>query len=818
MVCNHLIGGNSYRIDAKSVTFNSKDGIKVENLLITEDNTPLFFAKSLFVEFNLWNFLNRNKSIISKISSFQTQMESSGLNLFFSNIDLSVINRKQILCNLNSRILSTDFNCKGIINPEDIKSYYKPKLEVKNRLSYLDYIKNSDFPKNVSWNVFFNIANTGYFDANTRNSLSINDGIISSNFNLRKNSFNVDSFINEIDIPSDFQNLNFRNIQLNGSYIKQADNSFEPKFSLGAEKILFDGVINGEVNKLDLDISFSEKNPWLRLYSSNNDKNCSILISKLGSKNSIRGFCNLNPDSQNLKLSKDENLLSFFSGKKIKLKFIDSLNLHDQQFSPFYLIANKVSVLNSPEGNFSFRGQVNHDLSLKVEDAIGHLGKCKVRGSFSQEWFPHLYQFNLIGNCFPPDINNWLGKWWKKIWIDFDFQNNIPFGDFKITGEWGGGSLNSKTFGIVDSGVLSYKGCETNSSKIEVRVDSNSTYLRFKSLSHSKGNLMGAIEFPRIHTRSPKLLNFQIDGVYPLDSGRSVFGNEFKKSIADLNCSAIACNVKGTIYRQNSGFNRNNTFIAKFSNLESFYFNGVKFDKIEGILESEGNNLSGYVSKFELCDGTGSINFDLTSKNQSKYLSFDLALNDVSKNEFIDEIRKSVNTAWPQDSIKIADSNSSMWINNADKGRVSLNLQARGPFDNFLQFEGTGKLSVSEKKISQINILGGISNEISKLPIPFPDGALSFNQLIVPFELINESVVFDNLEIKGPISKITAKGSVNLATQNLDVFANVHLAGNLPIPLIGTLIEYADPLSNLTEIQITGPVYDPKWKILLSPE
>ena len=70
---------------------------------------------------------------------------------------------------------------------------------------------------------------------------------------------------------------------------------------------------------------------------------------------------------------------------------------------------------------------------------------------------------------------------------------------------------------------------------------------------------------------------------------------------------------------------------------------------------------------------------------------------------------KSVNAAWPQDSIKIADSSSSMWINNADKGRVSLNLQARGLFDNFLQFEGTGKLSV-RKKISQINILE-VSNE-----------------------------------------------------------------------------------------------------------
>ena len=32
----------------------------------------------------------------------------------------------------------------------------------------------------------------------------------------------------------------------------------------------------------------------------------------------------------------------------------------------------------------------------------------------------------------------------EKIWIDFDFQNSIPFGDFKITGEWGGGSQNQK--------------------------------------------------------------------------------------------------------------------------------------------------------------------------------------------------------------------------------------------------------------------------------------------------------------------------------------------------------------------------------------
>ena len=180
MVCDNLIEGNLYRIDANSVTFNSINGIKVENLIISENNAPVFLSKSFFVEFNFWNFLNHNKSIISKISSFQSQMESKGLSLFFSDIELDIINSKQILCKVNSNILSTDFSCKGFINPNDFKLYYKPKFEVKNQLSYVDYIKNSNLPKNVSWDVFFNIDNEGYLHAYTRSSLSIKDGIISS--------------------------------------------------------------------------------------------------------------------------------------------------------------------------------------------------------------------------------------------------------------------------------------------------------------------------------------------------------------------------------------------------------------------------------------------------------------------------------------------------------------------------------------------------------------------------------------------------------------------------------------------------------------
>ncbi len=106
----------------------------------------------------------------------------------------------------------------------------------------------------------------------------------------------------------------------------------------------------------------------------------------------------------------------------------------------------------------------------------------------------------------------------------FFFQSKNPIGDFKISGIWGGEIGNSRTIGFVDSGLLIYKGFTITNADIEVEVDSNSTKIKSDNIVHDKGNLAGSLTFPRKHLNSPVFLSFQIDGQYPLNDARTIFG------------------------------------------------------------------------------------------------------------------------------------------------------------------------------------------------------------------------------------------------------------------------------------------------------
>ena len=58
------------------------------------------------------------------------------------------------------------------------------------------------------------------------------------------------------------------------------------------------------------------------------------------------------------------------------------------------------------------------------------------------------------GQCYPPDIKNWLGgiKYGR-----ISYSGEIPHGDFKISGIWGGDIGNSRTLGYIETAELKYK-------------------------------------------------------------------------------------------------------------------------------------------------------------------------------------------------------------------------------------------------------------------------------------------------------------------------------------------------------------------------
>ena len=126
-------------------------------------------------------------------------------------------------------------------------------------------------------------------------------------------------------------------------------------------------------------------------------------------------------------------------------------------------------------------------------------------------------------------------------------------------------------------------------------------------------------------------------------------------------------------------------------------------------------------------------------------------------------------------------------------------------------------MRIEDKNLKEIHFFGILSEKLSLLPIPLPLGSLNFNTLEGIFRLDKKILHTDNLELTGIFSKLSNKGSVNLESGIVDISSKLHLIGNIPIPIIKQIVNFADPLSRIAEIKLTGHWYTPDWKIQINP-
>ena len=70
-------------------------------------------------------------------------------------------------------------------------------------------------------------------------------------------------------------------------------------------------------------------------------------------------------------------------------------------------------------------------------------------------------------------------------------------------------------------------------------------------------------------------------------------------------------------------------------------------------------------------------------------------------------------------------------------------------------------------------------------------------------------------KLSGPLSVLLAKGELNWPTGIIDLIAELQIVGNLNIPLIKQIVNFADPLSKISKIKIIGPWENPDWTVHL---
>lgn len=764
------------------------------------------------------NFFSLNLNNIKILDIKKLNINKSGNKYTFKNISIQRIENK-------IKFYFEHFNKFSIVKfsgtiVEDKLKYLIKSLNVKeNESNYLTSIFDKivetqskripiDNKKlqilvncNIDNNITLNIHQTNY----TQNDLKYLTGLTGM---IKFPIHEPQNIIFSLSIKD--QIIYFENSSLNISNLilkrKKSDNHFVNNLYhsfISFQKLILSDKIIGDLPGFNMYVN-EDSDTFKTLFISDTKESTvsnELTYNSREKKYKLSGTSRFIPKNFNLFYNDNNQSVRIIDGDELIINLTNNNNF----ISLIDINTINFSVFDSPPGDFEGKGTLDNNFSFKFLKSKFKMGNSIVEGSYAQEFYPLHYSFNVSGVCDPNDLNNWMGDWWKTIWSDFQFyQDSLPYGNFAIDGIWG---QNDKTtlIGSVKTDALTFRNLKLKQTDITVKLDENSTEISTPKIIHNYGIIMGSIKFLR---RNDKLssLTYYLDGNLPINDGTKVFGSVVEDYLNDFNTSDINIISSGTIPLQLNEANKtsveNSSYEINFSAEENGTWNGVYYDTIRGKIISVDNNLTIHLTNI-VSEGTGlSIKANFT---EAESYSLSLNLKDAPIHKIINSIidyeissGKSISTS-PHD------------LNKNLTGSVNLSFNGSGILEDSSSLKGSGKITVNDKNLRQIHLLGTLSESLNILPIPLPIGTLNFNKLSGHFNLENDHIYFDDLSLTSLLSKLSSSGSINFNSGTIDFTSNLNIVGNL-FPIIDRI----DPLSIISDIKLSGHWENPNWKIQLS--
>ena len=832
---------NGIAFHYSNIDFSLPNKLKVERLTVRKDGSPVIEVKDLSLKSSLLRLAWFEPGDLERVQAEEIHFYSPDLDrpiLSFTDTQIKKNGKSQHLISSSILIEQKVISLRGVIDFHYLRSLFAKKVlksaenPVDRLLANLDQI--------VSWTegvpplhlqAFANATPSGMLcltqaplaDKETGNHSNQINGLRTflkiSTEEGENHSLSIKSGIDDFSLKAKSVQLTFEDVSLANPSIKfKKLNDLKDDLggtNLSVSRVGFAGRIQGHLPSFNL-ISKSTEYPAEGILFSDSNRSRIALSYKYTSFISLHGEARITPKNFDMYCDNKKGNLRILDGDKAHAYFFRN-EMASRETAPvlFQVTADRLSVMETPEGAFDLSGRIAPDYSIFIDSAWGKLGSSEVKGTYTQSWNPHNFRFLLKGECLPTDINNWLGNWWKRIWLEFAFTEEIPRGDFSISGNWQDSGASTITEGIIQSKTVVFRGLPLNQSTLKVFGDGNSTQIEAFA-SHDKGILNGSMSLPRNPSFTNTPLRFLFKGDFPLDGGKKVFGQKVEKILSDFNSTVVSCEAGGSIYlntADGSAEDNKTSYKIKISTDTNASLWGVPVSQIHGELYYNDSVTMGSFPSIGIAEGKASLDFQSKNTLGNDSLSFKFHLQKGDRYAITSIISNlSFLEAEDRDQIKEAIKT----LENTS-GTVDLSLQAKGPHGNRLQFEGTGHLRLVEESLSQVNLLGKISERLNMSKLPIPSGSFSFERLEIPFRIEYEKIFSDNILLTGPISKLEASGQMNLISNEIDITAKLKLVGNLKIPFISTVINLADPLSKIAEIRISGNVKNPKTEFIVNP-
>lgn len=428
------------------------------------------------------------------------------------------------------------------------------------------------------------------------------------------------------------------------------------------------------------------------------------------------------------------------------------------------------------------------------------------------------YEVSLFGTAVPYEYNALLPRWWAEIFREFDFSEaTSSLGDFIIYGN-AQSTACDLYFGHARAQGVRYKDVMIDKASVIVR--GRGTYSEVTEIDaiSDGGWAKGTIGFASLNDgiHAPLSLRLNFDAQIKIDDAKKLFGGDIATILNDFKSSQIPrAQLQGVLFNKAyPQYADASYFNVSASSNGPISYKDVPLDHLDFNLFGAQNIT--YLRKvdFGYADGHGSANIDITSlPNTEPQLRYTVNLSDADQDQAIKSLPR-LNSLEPD----ILTEESEPQITGREEGRVFASLHAEGPANDPYQHNGYGNFSIKSKQLSSIQLLGPLSRLLQDTKLGFT--SFHLETMTGVFELNNEVVKFDDLQIDGPRTKIKAPGTISLKEQALDMRVTVNLFANVgdaesPLRKVGDLL--TKPVPNFLVFDLSGTLQEQSWRSLYDP-
>jgi hypothetical protein len=449
---------------------------------------------------------------------------------------------------------------------------------------------------------------------------------------------------------------------------------------------------------------------------------------------------------------------------------------------------------------------------LRVTDLVLHQGDNVARGSYTMDTATRDYRFLLQGRLRPLDISGWFKDWWPRFWAHFDFSAAPSAADVDVSGRWKAPERSS-VFCYADADRPQIRGVPFDRVRTTLFIRPF-YYDVFEFVAEHAGHSARGSFLLTVEPHRALYRTLDFDAVSDLDPAECarLYGPAGATYLTPYQYDQPPrVHLTGHLAGADAPGGRQTKVNLALTSPGRFAFHGFPLEhlKFDADFENGDLNLRQVEAGFAGGSLTGSAR--LEGPPEARTLAFNAKLKGADLVRAANSLEEVQLPGKPTAHRSVG----SRFLSRASGGRLDLTLKAEGRYRQPYSFQGDGELAIADKQLGEINLLGLLSELLSKTLLNFTSLRLDAGH--ASFKIEGNKLAFTQVKLTGPSAAIEAKGDYWLEAKTLDFYARVLPLQESSFVLADALGALLTPLSSVLELRLTGSLEKPSWNFVFGP-